>query len=511
MHLCKKNQKVSLSSIQLSFQLQTELKKTIVDHFSRKTEIWLMGLSNVLKKDVTCVSSDADSLALRKFLLMEEKCRDTNQRLILSPGKSDLDAIIHRAQRLIHRCLGYDLDVIELLDSGRFGPGSSYSCRGRSATPAHKFESNEISSQAHTFVSLLIQRHAPSWSLFLTDSDSASPLFGTRNHGRLSFVPKNNDISRTIIVEPELNTFFQLALGSMIRKRVKRSFRLDLNRADVDNRRLARLGSIDNTLATVDFSSASDTISLELVRLLLPPCWFQALCLFRTTAVKLPDGSIVGLEKISSMGNGYTWELESLIFHALAVATCDIEGFNSFWVNTFGDDVIIPSGASSKFFQVTEFLGLIVNKEKSFVDGPFRESCGEDYYSGLDVRPKYLGDCASGYSLLNFTNQLQRSHHETYRLLARKLIPFIPMPLRVWGCRLDGCLWRDSSAFKPHNMFEGVIHQHIAGVPERVDYPNNRWTLLYKVHTLTQDGQRFSSRNINHLVIKEVFTPLTYA
>jgi hypothetical protein len=36
------------------------------------------------------------------------------------------------------------------------------------------------------------------------------------------------------------------------------------------------------------------------------------------------------------------------------------------------------------------FIGFRSNPDKTYIHGPFRESCGSDWYGGLDVRPAYL-------------------------------------------------------------------------------------------------------------------------
>jgi len=76
------------------------------------------------------------------------------------------------------------------------------------------------------------------------------------------------------------------------------------------NQRYALLGSIDGSLATIDLSSASDTVSYALVMSLLPSGWFDLLDLFRSECVEVPGG-VIELEKFSSMGNAYTFELRA--------------------------------------------------------------------------------------------------------------------------------------------------------------------------------------------------------
>jgi len=206
------------------------------------------------------------------------------------------------------------------------------------------------------------------------------------------FVPKNAKTDRSIVVEPLLNSFFQKGVGSYIRSRLLKRSGVDLKDQTL-NQRLACKGSIDGSLATVDLSMASDCLSVELVRELLPVDWTLFLERLRTGTAEFVnehgDKEIIRLEKFSSMGNGFTFELESLIFYSLAKAVCIHLGLPSDEVSVFGDDIIIPTLAFSCLRDTLLTAGFSINVEKSFSDGPFRESCGSDFVSGFDIRPFY--------------------------------------------------------------------------------------------------------------------------
>ena len=79
--------------------------------------------------------------------------------------------------------------------------------------------------------------------------------------------------------------------------------------------------------------------------------WFELLDRFRTGSVTYRD-KIIKLNKFSSMGNSYTFELESLIFYSLAVATCSHLGIDPRDVSVYGDDVIIPANAVTLFYVI---------------------------------------------------------------------------------------------------------------------------------------------------------------
>jgi hypothetical protein len=205
-------------------------------------------------------------------------------------------------------------------------------------------------------------------------------------------------------VEPTVNSWFQQGIGAMIRKRMKRRTAVDLDDPSV-NRRLAHLGSLTDDLATVDLSSASDLISKKLVFDLLPQDWSMWLDATRSHRVEI-DGKWIELEKFSSMGNGFTFDLQSLIFYAIVTAITELEGYNPFWVHVFGDDIVVPSGVKDRLLAVFGELGFQVNVTKSYFDGPFRESCGKDYYLGHDIRGVYCKRLETMFDLMVLHNRL---------------------------------------------------------------------------------------------------------
>jgi hypothetical protein len=221
---------------------------------------------------------------------------------------------------------------------------------------------------------------------------------------------------------------------------------------------LAREGSITGRLATIDLSSASDTLAFELVDYLLTDIlgnyqWASLLGSLRTAQVDY-KGDLIDLQKWSSMGNGYTFELESLIFWALIMGCCRYIGAPTAQVSIYGDDIIcpvnwlqdprtidweifseggtlLPSPSMQELvLEVFSFCGFSINLEKSFWDGPFRESCGADYYKGVDIRPFYMKKTMSGQALFAMHNFFVLDCRFD---LAAYVLQFIPRDLQLWG------------------------------------------------------------------------------
>jgi hypothetical protein len=350
--------------------------------------------------------------ALKTFLVTEEYCRASNHNISLSlrgappfNGKRSYadDRVLYLATRKIAEILG-SFSISEMLQKGRFGPGATFRCRGADVSKARKFGLTDVTPEFNKIArGLLAEYHT--WSHFLTDStEMCCPILEVVPGGRYSTVPKDRTTDRSIMVEPTINSWFQQGLGRMIRSRLRRKVGVDLDDQSL-NRRLAEWASRYDDLATVDLSSASDLIPKKLVEDLLPPEWYFWLNITRSHRVRI-DEDWIELEKFSSMGNGFTFDLQSLIFYALSWSICVIEGYNTFWVNVFGDDIVVPAGVKELFLKTFKDIGFKVNETKSYFSGPFRESCGKDFYNGWNVRGVYIKRLETDFDVMRVHNRL---------------------------------------------------------------------------------------------------------
>lgn len=368
-------------------------------------------------------SSQTRDAAFQKWLEAERACYRANRRLFpfidgsYDPQDEALADFFRQVRKRIRQWIGHR----PRLATGVVSKKSTYSCKG---------EHNSVLDKLCGIPELV----STSWPFVRTWRETA---WGRRwpsgvelpvvRGNRWWSVPKNASTDRSIGIEPTLNVFFQLGYGSVLKHHLSRQgFLLRPSRDWLDrrsgidsseiHRALAQRASVDDSLATIDLSSASDTVSRAVVELFLPHEWFQALSALRSPYTLMPDGSSYRLEKFSSMGNGYTFELETLIFSAVASVFADTCGYqltvgNDFSV--FGDDIIIPSHLAKDLVKIYSFLGFIVNKEKTFTSGPFRESCGGDFFSGVDVRPIQIDKVPeSPADWFSF-------HNKVYRLVGR--------------------------------------------------------------------------------------------
>lgn len=213
---------------------------------------------------------------------------------------------------------------------------------------------------------------------------------------RTTTVDKNDEIDRTISVEPTLNMFFQQGLMAMLYDLFLPYF--DISKLQDKHQYLAFVASVTRHLATIDFSSASDSVSITFLKWFLPPQWYYVLDMVRSPVTTVGEES-VDLNMFSTMGNATTFPIETLIFYCIACAIsatyesrgtliteCDLKKLN---VSVYGDDCILPDHHAEQFMSVCESIGFVVNRSKSFhgKDVYFRESCGADFFRGHNVRP----------------------------------------------------------------------------------------------------------------------------
>jgi hypothetical protein len=138
-------------------------------------------------------------------------------------------------------------------------------------------------------------------------------------------------------------------------------------------------------------------MSLAMLRYVLPKWVYDLLVDLRSPYTRLPGGSRVELNMVSTMGNGFTFPLQTALFSCIVAAVYKQAGIPRKRVNgpeanysVFGDDIIVVRKVYDRVVRVLELLGFVVNADKSFSEGPFRESCGSDYYNGHFIRPVYI-------------------------------------------------------------------------------------------------------------------------
>jgi len=354
---------------------------------------------------------DTAAEALAKFKASEEMCKRTNARFYnrsLPFSQGGLDAgLIFQVQRKIAAILG-PFPGIHNFDYG-FGPGANVGLSRFTSVRRKLSARPTLTPGAYRHVRCL-QASLPFWDL---------RNFEVVQYGKYATVPKNAKTDRSILVEPIVNAYLQKGVGSYIRDRLLR-VGVDLTDQTV-NQEYARRGSIDGSIATLDLAAASDTISREVVAELLPLEWWIYLNDIRSQYVRFPDGTVKYLEKFSSMGNGFTFELESLIFYAICKVLDQHPKLNN--VSVYGDDLIVNTADVDLTVAGLREFGFSVNSEKSFSEGCFRESCGKDFFAGCNVRPCYVKTLLSVKELFRLHNFFFREGEYDQCTVLKRHIP----------------------------------------------------------------------------------------
>lgn len=517
-HFCKAEALENVKAIarELWRSLNTDLSLTMLDLSHIDTpECWKMILSTSIDPSSTYYTEAGSDLFLRDYqavsflrkfegftfddvdpernavkvwLEAERKCKETNQRFRDADFDKEELQILFAVKRTIQQILGPSPSIADIREHLRFGPGASASCPSGFTSILDKLDN---ASTVSTRSASIVERVLESSPL-----EGLIPKLMVSSCTRVGFVPKRWNVHRPIEVPEDIDVPCQLSLGSLIRLRLKK-FGLDLDTQADRNGELARIGSIDGSYMTEDLQSASDTIAYELVRYLLPTGWFNLLSRFRSPIVEISneknDGSketvFYRLNKFSAMGNGFTFELESLIFLAITL----VSGGPCYSysrklpkdIGVFGDDIVCPSSFRYDLEFNLDLCGFTPNEEKSFATGKFRESCGQDFYAGAPVRPyfqkKELTDVTTLYVLANGLRRVSvRSMFSfasdlRYRSVWSTAVHLIPKDYRVFGPESlgDTVIWAN-----PEDGIDGEWPIHT----------NQSWTYRTGPATLIQRG-----------------------
>lgn len=368
-------------------------------------------LSQLLKKYEFETSKELrEANARKKFFAAEERCKTFNEvdsKYLSNPCDAWNSKILSYARSFLLNLLGEYIPHGKLVEWSRHGPGANldtahgttdlfnkfanlpYSC----TLDAYRYARARISCDQRWMGALQDYYRASHgipmhhvidvedfWKSTLTIVDS----------NRIFFVPKDARTMRSIAIEPALNIYLQLGVDGYIRRRLKSFCGIDLD-SQVKNQVLAYRGSINGELATIDLASASDTLSKGLCKLLLPEYWFSYLMDLSAQKFVL-DNETFAYAKISSMGNGFTFALETILFTALVYAVEKVVTKTVRWdsIAIYGDDIIVPTDISRFVTATLRTFGLATNPDKTFEQGPVRESCGTDWFRGVPLRPVYI-------------------------------------------------------------------------------------------------------------------------
>jgi len=291
-----------------------------------------------------------------------------------------------------------------------------------------------------------------SYSEYLANLQDISFLEpGAEQPVRVITVPKTLKTPRIIAIEPTCMQYAQQAILQCLVDEIERddnAFNFIRFIDQTPNQELAKLGSSDQSLATLDLSEASDRVSNQHVRALLKyhGATFRAVDACRSRKADVPGQGVLRLAKFASMGSALCFPFEAMVFTTVVFLGIEkalnrsltIGDIKSFYgkVRVYGDDIIVPVEYVNTVVSTLESYGFKVNRSKSFWTGKFRESCGKEYFDGHDVSisrvrrtlPQQRGEAQEIISAVSLRNRLYldgfwRSAAYLDRIIER-LIPF---------------------------------------------------------------------------------------
>lgn len=383
-------------------------------------------ITEILRKSPNLpLGIDRRGRALDAFIDAELSCWFSNHRFNDDPHPSWVRRFVKVVAEILGPCS--EEALTDVMSACRFGPGASTGVRGVGSVASDKYDK-----PLHMTASLI-----PFTRTILGErwwEHQSQPKIVVAGN-KFTTVPKSAKTDRGICVEPTLNMYVQLGLGTYIRSRLKRS---GLNLGDQTLNQDLAASAYDRGLATIDLAQASDSVSWGLIFHFFPERWQELIFLLRSEYTTLPDGEVMELGKLSSMGNGFTFELESLIFYSVVKSVVPRDELPDCGV--YGDDIIVPKAYATEVIEALNFLGFRVNSAKSFLAGNFFESCGADFFKGTNVRPFYLKGSEGNipYSL-QIANALRRW---THRYGGEEFCDATFRPVWSWLVRLTPPSWR---------------------------------------------------------------------
>lgn len=217
--------------------------------------------------------------------------------------------------------------------------------------------------------------------------------FNAELKSKVILVPKDSRGPRLICCEPTTNQWIQMSLMRSIYRHVEAheltAGSINFTSQDV-NRGLVKVASINRNWSTIDLKDASDRVRLDLFKFLFNGTSLLGPALAcRTNHYTTPDGTTHRMRKFAPMGSALCFPIMALTIWAILSAFISLKSnqlvTTSLYV--YGDDIIVPQHLFTECCDILESVSLRVNKKKSFDGSYFRESCGADYYFGVNVTP----------------------------------------------------------------------------------------------------------------------------
>jgi hypothetical protein len=402
------------------------------------------------------VELDPERSAMESFRKGENRCGRINRKfdlLKIDPSRDVFRAEGKKAMAWIRSLIGSTPSYPSIFRQCDFGNGASVGVHGDATHVIRKLSDEQewtVTPGAlhHAFAGIMRNHHyletllefreySDGSKIACLDYQEAFNRYLARvrfvDSNNISFVPKTAKTHRSIAVEPLLNGFVQKGIDLVLRGKLLK-VGLDLSDQSL-NQKLAREGSVDdsqNGFVTIDLRNASNSNALSPVKYLYPPDWVSLFERTRSHCYSY-DNAVKRYNMLCSMGNGFCFPVETITFAAICFA-CDA-GVPGVDFSVYGDDIIVRQHCAAKVLSMLRHYGFQANTEKTFLEGPFRESCGADWFAGEDVRPytlDYTFDTVEGlFKTLNLTQRSERTS-KFFAPVRSLLVGYLPGDLRFF-------------------------------------------------------------------------------
>lgn len=492
----------------------------------------------------------AHVVAVEKLLKQETKNALTNYRWGVGQFTHAEREFIDRVAVELERILGPAPTPDEVLQNAAWGPGTvvGYSFDGGKTGSEMKFASRQTVTPLLHPVACSVVDYYPSWSAAMAAHGPVTNWLEVVPGDQLFTVPKKFEENRCAMKQPSINIWLSRGIGVVIRKRLKSRAGLHLKFQQTVNKEMARIGSLTGVFCTLDLTSASDSNCRAVLRSVLSPAWFAWLYSTASKSFRFsrsPSDKTAtqsqSYQMMSSMGCGYTFELETALF--LAIARCVVPCCWSVQDETFdtngvrrvrspkatyphvgvnGDDIIIPTAYAEQMISALSLFGFTVNAAKShYQPGPgFRESCGGDYLFGVAVRPLFFtrrlddgpaivaaANRVASHAIAAFGtfngDKCHRFGSRTYAVLRDELVSFLPKflhPVLSTPYGSDEGLWELRTSVPESQTGQPDRYRVFVSKNRKIDLETDGvWTNYPDARPFRLDGDNLMASRLSNL------------
>lgn len=333
-------------------------------------------------KRFTFIGADKlEDKSIRKFIDVNNRCKLLQRSELPSWLIRDLRTIIAKI------CKGFKVKPADR----RFSSGSCCDARAILAEKLHAYAKEEcyLGDFMYPLSNSCAVKHrfdTFGWYVPLRGGSYPQPWYTSE----VLAVPKNYKTHRIIARESAYRCYQLQAIREALEECIKRNgFDKEIDIHDQStNQSLGRYGVVMGNFATVDLSSASDSIRYDLIMDVFPAEVTKAVRMYDSTQFSVKTKTFTKYMWATS-GSPITFVMESILFYALMrEATelyCRFAGLKKAQCErmlgcSYGDDIVVHSDVYPTLVDLLTRCGFIVNTDKSFCEERYRETCGGEWY-----------------------------------------------------------------------------------------------------------------------------------